>query len=720
MSYKIIQPDDVRFSLIINDESHIIDLSPDRWNDHQFSNKRDLSLIGVIRSYSTDVEFVGKSADLIRSVFYTDGVDGEIGLKIELLNHSTWQYETKYIGDLDLSTFDDQQTRVTCNIIDGGLSAAFQARKNVRYDIEFSEDDPIINLGTVDVPNFFTLSFYGDSGSSPAAGSLSLRPAFNIANTSERVRQLILKDYSQQMDVAVLAGVNTIAMFNPPNNYSAFHVFNESNSDIIAPLNGYFEMDLFFLSSAMVSAGISLGVIGVDLDSETMLPMQILYDSTSDSSITWDGASFVAVRRIDLDGKTLSFKSNSKYQFLWFVNNPITSMSGNARIRIRSASMTVKYDTPMQSDFLIKAKHPKVLFSDIARKINDDNDHDVVSDLLDDNFNLLITSGDAIRQLTNAQIKTSFDDFYKSINAVLNCGFGFDQDQNPQIEKKSYFFDNETEVFDFGDVTNVKKNPLTQVMISSILAGYSAQDYEIEKGIDEFNQGQEYTLQQKRVQNKLDIKSIFRADQYGIDSVRIKEINRSLNDTETDANTDNDVFFVLCKKELNEDDHFEPISQNDVFYIELNGSTLIKRSILYNFLISPKNNLYRHLDYVKSTLFGKNAELIDFQSADRNANLITIADDQSSTPVIYEKASIDFNDYFIERLFYPILIEFETSIKPSLQDLINNDSNGVFSFNHNGHVFKGFLFSIDLNANRGSSSVVQLILSPDNDLNLLI
>lgn len=717
MSYKMIQPDDVRFSLTINNESHIIDLSPDRWNDHQFSNKRDLSLIGVIRSYSTDVEFVGKSADLIKSVFYTDGVDAEIGLKIELLNHSTWQYETKYIGDLDLSTFDDQQNRVTCNIIDGGLSAAFQARKNVRYDIEFSEDDPIINLGPVDVPNFFQISVYGDGRdlfpNNSSSDYRAYSPQTTLSNKSDKARQM---SYNDQTEFAN-ANLTGFASFYEGGN--RWMLSTELSGDINVSLSGYFVLRMSFKTQAMIDDGFRISLVGFNIETGAQDIPLLLWNSQTD----WNGAApdvgSVWVRRFDIN-KYITLQGNRKYVLVAYSNIVKNWIPLNGWLVFDEGSLVFKWDTQMDNSYEIKAKYPKVLFSDIARKINDDNDHDVVSDLLDDNFNLLITSGDAIRQLTNAQIKTSFDDFYKSINAVLNCGFGFDQDQNPQIEKKSYFFDNETEVFDFGDVTNVKKNPLTEVMISSILAGYSAQDYEIEKGIDEFNQGQEYTLQQKRVQNKLDIKSIFRADQYGIDSIRIKELNRSWNETETDANTDNDVFFVLCKKELNEDGHFEPISQNDVFYIELNGSTLIKRSVLYNFLISPKNNLYRHLDYIKSTLFGKNAELIDFQSADRNVNLITIADDQSSTPVVYEKASIDFNDYFVERLFYPILIEFETSVKPSLQDLINNDANGVFSFNHNGHVFKGFLLSIDLNANRGSSSVVQLILSPDNDLNLLI
>lgn len=718
MSYTIIQPNDVRFTLIYNDDPHIIDMSPDKWSDHEFSNKRDLSLWGVMRSYATDVEFVGESADLIRSVFFTDGVDALISLKIETLNRSTWQYETIYTGDLDLSTFEDLDNRVTCNIIDGGLSAKLQARRNVKYDIDFNNEDPEIAFKAVDVPSFITISLFGggrnQTGVDPSNQTRAATFSSGFGGSSDVVRGLSYQDQTY------LTSINITDSTRWGAEKERYILFNDTSFNVNSRAQGYFILRLRFLTAAMVNAGFKIAFVGIDNYSNNIHLPQIFYDSKiNHPSIVWEGSAFTSIVRFDFSNVDLQFKAGFKYLLYIYSDNINQWQPANGYASADEGSITLKWDTTIGANHIVKAKHPKDLFSNIFKKINNDIDADVVSDLLDENYNLLITTGDAIRQLPNAKIKTSFDDFYKSINAVLNCGFGFDESRNPIIESKSEFFKKDNDIIDFGDVIKVKKIPLTQVMISSISAGYSAQDYEIEKGIDEFNQGQEYTIDQTRVQNKLDIKSIYRADQYGIDTVRIKEINKSMNATETDANTDNDIWFVLCKKNTNAQGYFEPMDKNDIFFIQLNGSTTINRNSFINYLISPKNNIFRHFDYIKSTFFGQNKGFLDFQSSDRNVDLMTIENSDSDTPIIYEKESVSFDDYNINRLFYPIIIQFETHVKPDLQKTIEMWSNGICSFNFNGGQIKGFIFSIDLNANRGSSSVVQLILSPDTDLNLL-
>lgn len=713
MAYNIIQPKDLRFTLIVDDEETVLNTSPDGWTNHEFSNKRDLEYWGVLKTYATEVEFIKEAAHIIRNEVYTKGTDAEIKLKIELLNQSTWQYKTVYFGDLDLSTLEDELTRVTVNLIDGGLTAAIQARKSVNYELPFTPEDPKIQLGAVDVPSFTTLNFFGDTGSTPAADIISMRPRVGISESSQIRRTLKIKEYEA---TNLTSYVNDARVFNMLRDQ---WIIRNDEQTVSAQISGYFSLDLFYLSEEMKQLGFSAAIIGMNYLTEEMTePVELFYTNENTSETP---PPFVSVDRLDFS-VNMTFKVDHIYTIILYgikqktpLISTITELRNNGRIRVRDASMNIKWSTPMQSGHVIKAKHLKTVFSELVTNINEKNTA-VVSDLLDQNNNILVTSGDAIRAYEDAVIKTNFNDFFNSVDSIFCAGLSID-DQTPIIENKSFFFDRFNSVFDFDEVTNIKITPFTKAMFSAIKTGYEKQDYEIEEGKNEVNQTQEYTTAQKRAQNTLNIVSPYRADQYGIDTVRINEINKQANANNTDAKPDNDIFLIYCKPELNTNGNYVPLEAKDVFFVELNGSTIINKSQYFNFLLSPKTNLLKHADFIKSGLFGNNVGELVFQSAIKNKDQRYILSETAEA--IQEDANIDLIED-ANRLFYPFLVEFETAIKPSLQDLLDNGNKGVFTFVHNGRTFDGFLYSIDVNVHKGEKSIVTLILSPNNNINDLI
>lgn len=688
MSYKIIQPNDVRFTLVHNNEPHVIDLSPDKWSEHEFSNKRDLSFWGVMRNYATDIEFVGVAAEIIRSVFFTEGVDALITLKIELLNRSTWEYKIIYSGDLDLSTFEDFNNRVVCNLIESGVNGKIQARKTVKYEFSFKPTDPTINIPASDILEWMNINAaaYTESRGPSGANMAYYFPSTQAINYSIILGGIVLSDQ------ILLDGALAYNYINGDN-----CIFKSESFNGTINLKGYFTLNV----RQQNNNGWVISIVDSSAESGGNKKQLI-------STLASTGGQFTRIR-FDFD-TSLNVVEGRKY-FLIVESYDVQNFAVNYA-DIVASELKFEYND-LSDEILIKAKHPKDFITEIASEINED-DVEVISDLLDENYNLLITSGDAIRGYPNPLIKSSFDDFYKSIDSLFCTGLGMNEGKIT-IEKREHFFNNSEDITHFGDVTEVKINPFTDVMYASITAGYGKFDYEIEQGKNEFNQGQEYTTDQLRVKSKYECKSIYRADQYGIDSIRISEINKDSNEKESDNKNDNDVFFILCKKDTIAG-NYEPIDQNG-YLIKLNGSTGVDRSVFYNFLISPKHNLLNHVRFLKSTLFGNNEGVLTFTASDRNSDL-EVQKIPNGVNVI-ENAPIQLG-LGVDRLFYPILVEFETNIKPNLQSIIDLQSNGVCSFNFRGYIFKGFIMSIDLNANRGSTSLVRLILSPDTDLNLLI
>src|SRR5690606_21707800 len=100
----------------------------------------------------------------------------------------------------------------------------------------------------------------------------------------------------------------------------------------------------------------------------------------------------------------------------------------------------------------VKALRPYRLFERLVSAMTGINRPVIDSNLLKSDWNnLLITSGDGIRAIRESKIKTSFSDFYKSIDAVCWAGFGV-INGIPTIEKRDFFYKKDLLITDVGPV----------------------------------------------------------------------------------------------------------------------------------------------------------------------------------------------------------------------------------------------------------------------------
>ena len=113
-----------------------IEFAPDGWMDKSLEWKRGFEWWGVFTTMSQPLRFVKDGAQILRDVYFRQGVQGNCELYIEKLNRSTMLYELYYRGEVDFSKILDENNHVTANIMDGSYTETLKAREDTDYEID--------------------------------------------------------------------------------------------------------------------------------------------------------------------------------------------------------------------------------------------------------------------------------------------------------------------------------------------------------------------------------------------------------------------------------------------------------------------------------------------------------------------------------------------------------------------------------------------------------
>lgn len=686
-----IQPPDFRYTLICLGKEWVLPQEPKGWEESQLNWARSSDYFGMMTSYSFPLQFVLDGAWLLRRVYYTQGIEGDCQIKIEILDRKNWykksiQYQDLYLGDIDFSTFQDKDDFVEVTIMERGATAAVAAYDTVKYEIDLDPDALTVRLPGIDAVDWVTNSaiLTWNPGSSP----ININPQLYTVETSIQDTKLI----DEKIE---------------PNQQ------DQVNIDIISNPN-YFQTTENFLFKAKDSTSIRVtGKIQYTIRVSTSFKVFRLriIDSVNGLSTT------VATLFMN-DPLTPNVDHKGEYSFdlnfdvvngrNYFIIADATSISGSwyyEKFDFNTIDpIKVSYDLTTEPS-LIKAVRLKTLFERLMLKMG--STEPVESNTFSQWNNLLVTCGDAIRGLSDARIKTSFKDFFKSVDAVLNVGFGIERGVS-RIEMKHYWF-RELQILDLGEVEDVLVEPAEEFLFNSIKAGYPDDDYEVENGREEYNSEQIWATVITRMQRQVDLSSVYRADQYGMEQVRLAQIN-SDNANKVDKKQDNDVFFIHVKKEPGEDGIYDVIGEED--YLDISG--IGTRSSSYNMGITPKKNLLRHGNILRSIL--PDSSVIVFASSTKNAQFSTT--DLNGVTV---KENVGILVSSLDRaLFHPIAVTLTTKLPPRVQEIMETNACGYMKFTYRDHPFYGYILEASQDLARNSEREFKLLLTRDSDPTKLI
>jgi hypothetical protein len=355
---------------------------------------------------------------------------------------------------------------------------------------------------------------------------------------------------------------------------------------------------------------------------------------------------------------------------------------------------------------------PFTLFQTLLNAMNDNAAVAARSFLLQSDWpNLIITSGDAIRGIANPKIKTSFRDFFDSMNAVLSVGFGTENGV-AVIESKSYWMKNSLLAVNLGSVDELSLSVASNYIYNTFKTGYESDDYDVDYGREEVNNGQTWRSPIKRIQKDLNLISKYRADQFGIEEARTLPARDNLN--KTDNSTDNDSFFIKVQK-TQTDDYFKV--EGAEYYREGDGIQGVSaRQSYYNLDLTPKKNLLRHGAFLRSILHTFEGRSIRFESADKNAELVTI---DLFGQRVAEKEAIQINQ-LTAPIFKPYLATFRAAISKDVASLLSLYPTGKVSFTYQGIALEGFVEEVAADVGKNSEKQWTVLIAPNIDLTPLI
>lgn len=710
--------------------------APDGWQDCEIGWERGFTYYGMFTTYTTPLKFMKDAAFILRHLMYTTGIESPVELLVEKFNPASgvYAYETFFRGDLDMSKAQDEDDFVVCPIMEGGFAAKLKAREDTQY--EFAID------GNIDVQYvymdglklqaklFYTAvdSISGASFTSPS-NSFDDFPALSYyfkegTNLHQKMFDVTLSPQRRQF-------------IRNEEGSSVTYTFKIQGSYIIDPItlpsNTHFTIRLIEYDSAG----------------------DAFANNTTDIYIhpTAQSTSANGIYNVDFEA-TYTLPSNH-YLGLGHImaGGPLgtadpTSAATNSEWSTAACyiDMSVYFHNIYVGTYV-----PCLYVADVYRylmaEISKDNlgvadaTLDVFSTILDTTYadQLVITSGDGLRNLPGSKLKISFTDLFKFINSKFGASFYFDKTANEvYLEPKTEVFDNaiSTTYPTIASVVNLRRNPFTQETFTNLKIGSGTFTYdqtgdevtEVTNGKDEFNNTQQYLSPFVRVQKTGDYVSPIRCDMYGIEFTRINYSGKTI----SDSSNDNDVFAIHVEAD-DSSTYVLPttgvtINYHLLFRTPIVVSTweifnIFSPETAFNILFSPKRSLVRNGNYFRALMKLNDSDYINFMLSGKN--------NQSNLKMYTETGGvIDYNEGAAiqisalcndgAELFQPVVFDFETKEAINLYNLIESDPYKYIEFIYRGDTYRGFIISMKSKPALRGTTQFKLLASPTCDLSNLI
>lgn len=690
-------------SVVLTSTPTPLTYTPDKWLDIEVNRQRNQKYFGIERSFTAPLNFVKDGGLILKYFFYNAGVEDKLYLLIaekrlyvesgsyiqaeqyiasidaessasvietESLPGYYYYYSAIYKGEIDFSQFRHAGPKVTLNIMEGGASKLLKANENTKYTIPITAENSVLvrfdGIKLTQSATWIAGGIQRDSHTVPM-----------IAVTQDSISSI----GAIQQDIARVANVGADL-------WAAGERFlNTGSRESVVTLNYDFKVS----ASASFEFGDNNGVLELQMiilrDGGSVYSQEILQQFTGTIN-SFQNTRFQGT-------KTFTATANSRvilYMYLPLYATEITLTYDSV-----DSLFTAAYTYTHQQSYCL-ALRPQTLYKALCAKMGITPAN---SAYLDRNKQLLITSGDAIRQFQNAAIVTSFNDFFTSINAVLSVGIGI-VNNRLVLEHKSFFASYNNPI-SLGECKDLKVSVATEIMFNTVKVGYPVQEYEDVNGRYEFNNTHTYSTPHTRITKELDLTSVYRADSYGIEFTRINLEGK----TSTDDKSDSDNFFVHVKA--------KPATGTFVVFeyydlersLNASATGLPETQTIFNLWLSPKRNLLRNGAYIRSCFYKQDGEKIKFQATQKASTLVCGG--------ITESTDVEIGDLDAP-LFQPILMEFENKNPVNILDLLKADPGACFHFTNEGVNYNGLTMKSSVKPASREAQSFQLLVSPQANL----
>lgn len=630
------------------------------WDDFELLQKRP-AYDGVVRSFSTQFEFVKRAYKLLKNEFYTNYLNAEATVIFSLRNNN-WEYDEVFRCALDFSTYSEDGLIASINAIDNTLAAIIKAKKNIQYEY------PVADLYTRNL-KYDGLKFQYEGKYTLGASSYESDGVQYVnVETISLVSTYSLPLY--KLSNSELPSLDSPLLFNDaPGEWDVTldtaKPFLKALSDIHIDLKFRTDYHAVNYQGEVVKIRLVFGVKNPDGETSEV------------KAYEGDGFYKYINETIPIDltsGQTLCFVMAVTFKEITLTKNNSDIVFPNFSIGVNFYSRinTVNIDVISPIELLDKLLASMSETTDTYYGVIDDYDPRMSLDRLS---TVYIMAAESARGLPKAKIYTS----YKKFCDWMEAEFGY----VPVISGNEVTFIHRDKLFTNTVVKELGKRINDYELIvndgliySSVKVGYDKQDYDSINGRDEFRFTNEFSTGLKLLDNTLSLISPYRADAYGIEFL----VQKRGEDT-TDSDSDNDVFFVSCDQDGVNLKLYRPYSA-----AQLSG--LLSPETMFNIQYSPRFMLEANKKYI-----GACTNLLKFASSDGNSDV--------SINGIKETDDLPIP----ERLFTVSEVEVSTSDIKAPADLT-----GLVSFNNKGEIITGYIKQLELNIAKEKAATYTLIV----------
>ncbi|MES2428245.1 MAG: hypothetical protein V4560_14795 [Bacteroidota bacterium] len=502
-----------------------IENSPEGWEQNTIQFTRNTEFRSVITAYTTSLKFYLDGAKILRNAFYRMGMETVlyfIWLKLDRAFGAGMQYKSWYKGEPDFGTFRDEWDGCSVNISEGGFFKDLQAHKTVVQDIPFDDDAVGVYIDGVKLRQKLNYTDVEDLQVSFASYGTNFFGPYILVSQDGASSGFLIN--SEQLESAPSAFADRLVSDNTI-------LTNIGTVVVTVTITGTIEFKCIGMTSSPPYA-----VRFRYLRSGQTIVNQNLYQIISTVGMTV-GTTYKADFSIDIPLEPGERLYREGIFFGGVGSDAIIEFTQNSKSSINFITRQVPA--------VILAHRVVTLGSKLAGKISQGATMSSPN-FMDNDYNLMVTSGDAIRSIPAAVIKTSFSDWHKSIDAVKCVALDI-VNNKPQLHSRYTKYDRTSTIAALGECSNWSLEPADEYIYDVVQIGYpsKAADSNIDvNGKYSFNNTYTWRINTtRRKATTYDAVSKYYADPYDITLIRVNLEDK----TTTTGSTDNSNFFLDCE-----------------------------------------------------------------------------------------------------------------------------------------------------------------------------
>lgn len=605
-------------NVVVSSTPSPLRFTPSGWQEVSILTERNKAYWALVRSMTIPLEFIEDGAIIYTYLITKYGFNVIINQtiaerKVEYNfaatptpTYKVW-YDLLYNGEADLTTYENDYPRVSVNFVEGGPGKYLKKNERVTYEIPCNEKvlnyDGISLIGKQNFNFIDGLDYKG--GVTDGDGGFWFAVGVALGNTEGNSVGLLLLPSQFQ----IFQELDTEHNWKDDLNY--FAINNDPTNNIVANLKFDFGLKLkvrrrihnFRLRVLVVSDTnfefISIPKYTIFLNSNSVAGPYILENEGDETRVVLDVA--IPLGPGERAFMFADFTTAGPERFSDFVFLPESKFSlnfVNTGAATKSAALT-----------LITLFKRLVLALTGGKYTGESN---LLQGLADsEEGNILVNSGQAIRQLPNPVVATNILDFYDFVNFRYCVGMGI-VDNVVRIEPKEFWMDLTGPFIPLVNTGVPKFAPATDFMFNQLFVGYEPTDLEDVNGLNDFFNTQEYAIESP-IQQAYSLISPYVASCYQQEFLRVNLEGR---DT-TDNPADKTVFVVSVVKGDNGE-----YNLNRILNAGATGLLPGTESSVFNIPLSPKRGFLANAWYIHSCFYKQDGDYLKFQTAEKNTKLI--------------------------------------------------------------------------------------------------